>query len=169
MAIGRSLRLDATALEGLRVCALVHDIGKIAIPAELLTKPTTLSIWEMALVRSHVEAGYEVLRTIVFPWPVAEAVRQHHERLDGSGYLQGLAGASIIPQALILAVADTVEAMTTDRPYRFARGLEAALAVIEAGKGTLFDAPVVEACLDLFRHRGYAFPDPIVRPIGPAL
>ena len=159
VAIGRELQLDATALEGLRVCALVHDIGKIAIPNELLTKPTMPSVWEMALIRSHVEVGYEVLRTIEFPWPVAQAVRQHHERLDGSGYLLGLEGDAIIAEARILAVADTVEAMTTNRPYRYAQGLDAALAVISAGRQTLFDGAVVDACLSLFQEQGYAFPE----------
>lgn len=162
MAIGGELQLDATALEGLRVCALVHDIGKIAIPAELLTKPTALSVWELALIRSHVEVGYEVLRTIEFPWPVALAVRQHHERLDGSGYLLGLVGDAIIPEARILAVADTMEAMTTNRPYRFGLGVEAALAVISDGRQTLFDSTVVDACLKLFQEKGYRFPDTAV-------
>jgi PAS domain S-box-containing protein/putative nucleotidyltransferase with HDIG domain len=158
VAIGRELQLDATALEGLRVCALVHDIGKIAIPAELLSKPSVLSVWELALIRSHVEVGYEVLRTIDFPWPVAEAVRQHHERLDGSGYLLGLEGDAIIAEARILAVADTVEAMTTDRPYRFAKGLKAALDLIRTGRNSSFDGAVVDACLTLFEEKGYAFP-----------
>ena len=126
-AIGRELRLDPSTTEGLRISALVNDIGKIAIPAELLTKPTALSVWEMALIKSHVEVGYEVLSEIDFPWLVAKAVRQHHERLDGSGYLQGLEGEAIILEARILAVADTVEAMTTNRPYRFAKGLVEAM------------------------------------------
>lgn len=158
VAIGAELQLDATALEGLRVCALVHDIGKIGIPAELLSKPSVLSVWELALIRSHVEVGYEVLRTIEFPWPVAEAVRQHHERLDGSGYLLGLEGDAIITEARILAVADTVEAMTTDRPYRFAKGLKAALALIRTGRNSSFDGAVVDACLTLFEEKGYTFP-----------
>jgi putative nucleotidyltransferase with HDIG domain len=170
VAIGRELQLDATALEGLRVCALVHDIGKIAIPAELLTKPTLLSVWELALIRSHVEVGYEVLSTIAFPWPVAQAVRQHHERLDGSGYLLGLVGDAIIPEARILAVADTVEAMTTNRPYRYGQGIDAALAVICAGRESLFDGAVVDACLRLFQEKGYAFPESALghRPAQPA-
>lgn len=167
-AIGRELQLDASTLEGLRIAALVHDIGKIAIPAELLTKPTALSVWEMALIRSHVEVGYEMLRAIEFPWPVAEAVRQHHERLDGSGYLLGLQGDAIILEARILAVADTVEAMTTNRPYRFAKGLVEALEVVHAGKDTLFDGAVVEACLLLFRDRDYAFPESLARHGGHA-
>jgi len=148
----------------------VHDIGKIAIPAELLTKPTLLSVWELALIRSHVEVGYEVLSTIAFPWPVAQAVRQHHERLDGSGYLLGLVGDAIIPEARILAVADTVEAMTTNRPYRYGQGIDAALAVICAGRESLFDGAVVDACLRLFQEKGYAFPESALghRPAQPA-
>lgn len=133
-AIGRVLGLDASTMEGLRISALVHDIGKIAIPAELLTKPIALSVWEMALIKRHGEVGYEVLSEIDFPWPVAKAVHQIQERLDGSGYLQGLEGDAIILEARILAVADTVEAMTTDRPYRFAKGLVEALEVVSAGK-----------------------------------
>ena len=165
-AIGRELRLDPSTTEGLRISALVNDIGKIAIPAELLTKPTALSVWEMALIKSHVEVGYEVLSEIDFPWPVAKAVRQHHERLDGSGYLQGLEGEAIILEARILAVADTVEAMTTNRPYRFAKGLVEALEVVSAGKNTLFDGDVVEACLALFREKDYSFPQSLSRHGG---
>ena len=157
-AIGRVLGLDASTMEGLRISALVHDIGKIAITAELLTKPTALSVWEMALIKSHGEVGYEVLSEIDFPCPVAKAVHQHHERLDGSGYLQGLEGDAIILEARILAVADTVEAMTANRPYRFAKGLVEALEVVSAGKNTLFDGAVVEACLALFREKDYSFP-----------
>jgi putative nucleotidyltransferase with HDIG domain len=133
-AIGKELGLDASTMEGLRISALVRDIGKIAIPAELLTKPIALSAWEMALIKSHGEVGYEVLSEIDFPWPVAKAVHQHHERLDGSGYLQGLEGDAIILEASILAVADTVEAMTANRPYRFVNGLVEVLEVISAGK-----------------------------------
>ena len=147
-----------TAGHTVRVADLCVAIGKIGIPAELLSKPSVLSVWELALIRSHVEVGYEVLRTIEFPWPVAEAVRQHHERLDGSGYLLGLEGDAIMTEARILAVADTVEAMTTDRPYRFAKGLKAALALIRTGRNSSFDGAVVDACLTLFEEKGYTFP-----------
>ena len=166
VAIAQTLKLEALSVEGVRVCALVHDIGKVAIPAELLVKPTALSVWEMALIRSHVEVGYEVLRSIEFPWPVAQAVRQHHERLDGSGYLLGLSGDEIILEARILAVADTVEAMTTNRPYRFAKGLDAALEVVRSGRTTLFDSAVVDACLHLFLDENYRFPNSADRPGG---
>ena len=165
-AIGRELRLDPSTMEGLRISALVHDIGKIAIPAELLTKPTALSVWEMALIKSHLEVGYEVLSEIDFPWQVAKAVRQHSELLDGSAYLQGLEGEAIILEARILAVADTIEAMTTNRPYRFAKKLVEALEVVSAGKNTLFDGDVVEACLALFREKDYSFPQSLSRHGG---
>ncbi len=165
-AIGRVLGLDASTMEGLRISALVHDIGKIAIPAELLTKPIALSVWEMALIKSHGEVGYEVLSEIDFPWPVAKAVHQIQERLDGSGYLQGLEGDAIILEARILAVADTVEAMTTNRPYSFVNGLVEALEVVSTGKNTLFDGAVVEACLALFREKDYSFPQSLARHGG---
>jgi len=136
----------------------VHDIGKFAIPAEILVKPTALKKEEMALIRTHVQEGADVLLPIHFPWPVVEAVLHHHERFDGSGYPQGLAGEAICLEGRILGVADTVEAMATHRPYRFAKGLEPALAVIEAGRGTIYDPAVADACLRLFRQKGYQLP-----------
>jgi HD-GYP domain-containing protein (c-di-GMP phosphodiesterase class II) len=128
----------------------------------------------MALIRTHVQEGADVLLPIHFPWPVAEAVLHHHERLDGSGYPQGLAGEAISLEGRILGVADTVEAMATDRPYRFARGLEAALDVIEDGRGKIYDSAVADACLRLFRQKGYQLPSPQKRrelsaaPFAPA-
>ncbi|MEI6029778.1 MAG: HD domain-containing phosphohydrolase [Synechococcaceae cyanobacterium ELA739] len=156
-AIATAMQLSPQQVEGIRISGLVHDIGKFTIPAEILTKPTRLSPEELALVRTHAEAGYEALRPIAFPWPVAEAVRQHHERLDGSGYPQGLKGDQISLEARILAVADTVEAMATNRPYRHALGIEAALAIVEAEQGLHYDPAPVAACLKLFRQQGYAF------------
>ncbi len=155
VAIGAELGLDADQLEGLRICCLVHDIGKFAIPVEILTKPSRLKPVEFDLLCTHVQEGYDVLAPIHFPWPVAEAVRQHHERLDGSGYPQGLRGDAIGLWGRILGVADTVEAMATHRPYRFSKGIDVALDTIEAGRRQLFDPAVVEACLVLFRERGY--------------
>ena len=163
-ALAVELGLDAEQIEGIRISALVHDIGKFAIPAEILTKPTALKKEEMALVRTHVQVGVEVLRPIHFPWPVAEAVLHHPERLDGSGYPQGLQGDAISLGGRLLAVADTVEAMATHRPYRFSQGLEAALATIEAGRGSLYDPAAVDACLRLFRQKGYQLPGPEPRP-----
>jgi PAS domain S-box-containing protein/putative nucleotidyltransferase with HDIG domain len=159
-AIATAMGLDEHRIEGIRISGLVHDIGKFAIPAEILVKPTALKKEEMALIRTHVQEGADVLLPIHFPWPVAEAVLQHHERLDGSGYPQGLAGEAIGLEGRILAVADTVEAMATHRPYRFAKGLEAALAVIEAGRGKIYDPAVVDTCLRLFRQKGYQLPSP---------
>jgi len=156
-AIASELNLSAHQVEGIRISGLVHDIGKFTIPAEILTKPTRLSPQELALMRTHVEAGYAALRPIQFPWPVAEAVRQHHERLDGSGYPQGLKGDQICLEARILAVADTVEAMATNRPYRHSLGIEAALATVEAEQGLHYDSDAVAACLRLFRQQGYSF------------
>jgi HD-GYP domain-containing protein (c-di-GMP phosphodiesterase class II) len=129
---------------------MVHDVGKVTVPAEILTKPGRLSEIEFLLIKAHAEAGYEILRTIEFPWPVAELARQHHERLDGSGYPRGLTGDHILLEARILAVADVVEAMASDRPYRAALGLEAALAEIERGSGRLFDTSAVDACVRVF-------------------
>ncbi len=156
-AIATEMNLSPQQVEGVRISGLVHDVGKFTIPAEILTKPTRLSAEELALVRTHAEAGYEALRTIQFPWPVAEAVRQHHERLDGSGYPQGLKGDQICLEARILAVADTVEAMATNRPYRHSLGIAAALATVEAECGSHYDPVPVAACLRLFRGQGYAF------------
>jgi len=157
-AIAMELNLSAHLCEGIRITGLVHDIGKFTIPAEILTKPHGISPQELALLQTHAQAGYEALRQIKFPWPVAEAVWQHHERLDGSGYPHGLKGDQISLEARILAVADTVEAMASNRPYRVSPGLEAALAAVEAGMGSLFDTSVATACLRLFREKNYSLP-----------
>ncbi len=156
-AIGRELGLPEAEVEGLRITALVHDLGKTVVPMEILSKPGKLQQSEMVIVQGHVLAGYNVLKGIEFPWPVAATVLQHHERLDGSGYPHGLTGEEISLWARILAVADVVEAMSSHRPYRPARGLEAALAEIEAGKGARYDPAVVNACLAVFRQ-GFALP-----------
>ena len=157
-AIAVELNLSAHQCEGIRITGLVHDIGKFTIPAEILTKPNRISPQELALLQTHAQAGYEALRQIQFPWPVAEAVWQHHERLDGSGYPQGLKGDQISLEARILAVADTVEAMASNRPYRVSPGIEMGLATVESGMGSLFDARVVVACLRLFREKNYNLP-----------
>ena len=157
-AIAIELNLSAHLCEGIRITGLVHDIGKFTIPAEILTKPNRISPQELALLQTHAQAGYEALRQIKFPWPVAEAVWQHHERLNGTGYPRGLKGDQISLEGRILAVADTVEAMASNRPYRVSPGLEAGLAAVEAGMGSLFDASVVTACLRLFREKNYGLP-----------
>ncbi len=145
--------------EGLRIAAAIHDIGKILVPAEILTKPGRISEVEFSLIKQHSLAGYDILAEIHFERPVAEIVLQHHERLDGSGYPNGLEAAAILPEARILAVADVVEAMSSHRPYRAALGIEAALAEIEAGSGTLYAPDVAAACLRVVRDQGFAFSD----------
>ena len=157
-AIGREMGLDEARLEGIYLGCMVHDMGKVAIPSEILTKPSRLTDIEMQMVRQHVQTSYEILKDIPFFWPIADMVFQHHERLDGSGYPRGLKGEQIILEARILAVADTIEAMAAHRPYRAAIGLDAALKVIEDGRGSLFDVAVVDACLRLFHEKHYQLP-----------
>ena len=157
--IATRLSWSVEAVERLRIAALVHDIGKITIPAEILSKPSRLTETEFALIKSHSAAAYEILAPIDFGGPVADIVLQHHERLDGSGYPQGLRSDEILPGARILAVADVVEAMVTHRPYRPALPLEQALAEIEGGAGSRYDAAASETAVRLFREEGFAFSD----------
>ena len=157
-AIGTELGLTEHQVTGLRVAGSVHDVGKISVPAEILSKPTRLSPAEFAIVKTHAQQGYEILKDIDFPWPIANAVWQHHERLDGSGYPRGLRGDEISLEARILAFADVVESMSTHRPYRAALGLEPAFAELESKSGTLFDPAVIAACIKLFREKGYQLP-----------
>ena len=157
-AIGRELGWSEAQLQGLRVAAMVHDIGKISISAELLTKPTRLSHAEWEIIHGHPETGFTILKDIPFAWPVAEIVRQHHERLDGSGYPLGLKADEILPEAKVLAVADVVEAMSAFRPYRPAIELETVLREIEVQAGSLLDADVVRICAALFREKKFALP-----------
>ena len=151
-AIATEMGLDASTVRGIGVAAGIHDVGKIAVPAELLNRPGALSETEHQLVREHVIKGFQIIEAVPFPWPVADMVLQHHERLDGSGYPFGLADADILLGSRVLAVADTVEAMASHRPYRAAKGLARGLEHIEAQSATLFDADVVAACLRLFRR-----------------
>jgi PAS domain S-box-containing protein/putative nucleotidyltransferase with HDIG domain len=155
VAIAAELDLPQEQTHGLYLAAVIHDVGKIMIPAEILSKPAPLSPPERQLIEQHAEAGYEIVKDIDFPWPIAETVRQHHERLDGSGYPRRLTDDAILPTARILAVADVVESMMSHRPYRPALGLEAALFEIEAGSGSLYDAAAVAACTALFRKKGF--------------
>ena len=157
--IGHELGLDADRSEGLRIAASIHDIGKIYVPGEILVRPGKLSAIEFEIVKSHVQVGYDIVRKIDSPWPVAEIVYQHHERLDGSGYPRGLKADDIILEARILAVADTVEAMSSHRPYRPGLGLDAALAQVQSDAGTKLDPGAVAACIRLFRDKGYQLPD----------
>ena len=149
MAIGRQLGWDNERIQAIYMAAMVHDIGKMAVPSDILTKPSRLTDLEMQLVQGHVEAGYQILKDIPFPWPIADMVRQHHERLDGSGYPNKLFGEQICEEARVLAVADTLEAMASHRPYRPAKGLAAALDEIKAESGVKLDSRVVEAAFRL--------------------
>ena len=156
-AIARELALPFTRIEGIRMSGDIHDIGKIYVPAEILSKPGHITAIEYSIIKNHAQAGYEILRTIDFPWPLAEIVHQHHERLDGSGYPAGLSGDKILLEAKILAVADVVEAMSSHRPYRPSFGIEAALDEVSKNRGRLYDAAIVDACLRLFREKEFSF------------
>ena len=158
VAIGAEIGWDARRLEGLRVAGCLHDLGKITVPSEILAKPGKLTPIELLLIKQHPQASYDILKGIEFPWPVAEIALQHHERLDGGGYPQGLKDGAILPEAKILAVADTIEAMSSHRPYRPGLGIDKALAEVERGRDSAYDADVVDACLRLFREKGYAVP-----------
>ena len=158
-AIAAKLNLPLHTIEGVNLSALIHDIGKIAIPAEILTKPTGLSNFELAMLRNHVQTGYDILKNIHFPWNLAQIVLEHHERIDGSGYPNGIKGDSICEEARIIAVADTVEAISSDRPYRKSRGIDAALEEIRVNSGKLYDAKVVDACLNVFQEDHFEFPE----------
>jgi PAS domain S-box-containing protein/putative nucleotidyltransferase with HDIG domain len=155
-AIAREMGEDARVVEGVHFGALIHDIGKIQIPAEMLAKPTRLSKLEFEIIKTHAQAGYDILKGIDFPWPVAQMVLQHHERIDGTGYPNGAKGEELLIESRILAVADVVEAMSSHRPYRPGLGLEPALTEIESKRGTAFDARAVDACLRLFREKRFA-------------
>lgn len=150
-AIAGEMGLPAERINGIRTAASVHDLGKLSVPAEILSKPGRLSEIEMGLIKTHVQAGYEILAGIEFPWPVARIVLEHHERRDGTGYPLELAGDEILLEASILTVADVVEAMASYRPYRPANGIAPALAEIEAYRGSRYAPEAVDACLALFR------------------
>ncbi len=150
--LARGLGLSDEEVEGIRIAGLVHDIGKVAIPAEILTKPARLNTLEFRMVQTHPEAGYEMLQSIDFPWPVADMVRQHHERMDGSGYPLGLLGDDILMGARCLAVADVVEAISSHRPYRPGLGVGEAKMELQKNRGTIYDANVVDVCLSLMEE-----------------
>jgi putative two-component system response regulator len=154
-AIANELGLSEHMIEGIKLASVVHDVGKISISSTILTKPGNLSDDEFDLIHQHPELGYEILKGIDFPWPIAQTVWQHHERLDGSGYPHGLQGDEILLEARIIAVADVIEAMATNRPYRLGLGIEKALEEVEQQRGKKFDAEVVDAALTLFREKGY--------------
>lgn len=157
VAIAKTLQLPAEQVEGIHLASVVHDIGKIRVPAEILNKPGRLTRLEFELIKEHAQNGYEILKTIDFPWPIAQIVWQHHERLDGSGYPRALVSEQILLEAKILVVADVVESMISHRPYRAALGLDAALEEITINKGKLFDTLIVDTCVTLFRELDFHF------------
>ena len=154
-AISTEMGLSADQRDFIRTASAIHDIGKISIPAEILSKSTKLTDMEFNLIKTHAQSGHDILKDIEFPWPVADVVLQHHERMDGSGYPQGLKGNDIFLEARIMAVADVVEAIASHRPYRPSLGIDCALDEISRNKGILYDADVVDACLKLFQEKGY--------------
>ncbi|MBW6486433.1 MAG: HD-GYP domain-containing protein [Syntrophobacterales bacterium] len=153
-AIATEMGLPEEKIQGIRMAGSIHDIGKISIPAEILSKPTKLTDIEFAMIKEHAQRGFELLKDVESPWPLAEIVLQHHERMDGSGYPGKLKGEEILIEARILSVADVVEAMASHRPYRPALGIDAALAEIENNRGIFYDNAVADACLRLFRVKG---------------
>ncbi len=156
-AITNVLKLDEKIREGIRMTALIHDLGKIYVPSEILSKPGKISDIEFELVKSHPGVGFDILKHIDFPWPIAKCVYQHHERVNGSGYPEGLTGGEIITEAKIIAVADVVEAISSHRPYRAALGMEAALDEIITYSGILYDKEVVDACVEVLKKEEFRF------------
>ncbi|MDI6688456.1 MAG: HD domain-containing protein [Desulfobacterales bacterium] len=155
--IAKEMGFSRDKITGIRMAGALHDIGKIAIPVEILSKPGQLNGMEFELIRDHPQIGYNILKSIKFPWPVAKIVLQHHERMDGSGYPQGLSGEGILLEARILGVADVVEAMTSNRPYRAALGIDKGLEEISINRGKLYDIKVVDTCLKLFKENKFKF------------
>jgi PAS domain S-box-containing protein len=154
-AIATEMKLSVDQIDGIRMAATIHDLGKISVPADILSKPTKLTALEFSLIKTHSQSGYDILKDIDFPWPVARIVLEHHERMNGSGYPNGLTGDNLLMESRILSVADVVESMGSHRPYRPSLGIEAALEEIEKNRGTLYDNTVADACLRLFREKGY--------------
>jgi PAS domain S-box-containing protein/putative nucleotidyltransferase with HDIG domain len=154
-AIAKKMNLSEEQIKGIQTAGFIHDIGKMYIPADILSKPGKLSSIEMQLIRTHPQAGYDIMKDIEFPWPVARIILEHHERMDGSGYPNGVLNNDILPEARIIAVADVVDAMASHRPYRPTLGIDAALGEIEKNKGVLYDSTAVDACLMLFREEGF--------------
>jgi len=157
--VGQAMGMDETRLEGMQLAAMVHDVGLIRVPSEILSRPRRLSPEEFELVKLHVEAGYQILKDVPFPWPIADIIRQHHEHMDGSGYPNGLRGEQMLPEARILHVCDSIEAMISHRPFRRAYSTERALEELLAHKSTRYDPQVVDIIVRLFRNEGYQFPD----------
>ncbi|MDD5717967.1 MAG: PAS domain S-box protein [Sulfuricurvum sp.] len=156
-AIARKMELDEETIQGIHFAAIIHDVGKIHVPSEILAKPGHLSDIEFMLIKIHPQAGYDILKEVTFPWPIADIILQHHEKMDGSGYPQGLKGEEILLEAKIICVADVVEAMSSHRPYRASLGIEPSLAEIKRGRGSWYDTAVVDACLKLFEEKEFEF------------
>jgi len=156
-AIAKEMGFPADKIVGIHIAGMLHDIGKIAIPAEILSKPGRLSKTEFDLIKEHSQVGYDILKSIKFPWPVAQIVLQHHERINGFGYPNGLLGREMLIEAKIMGVADVVEAMASHRPYRPALGIDKALEEISINKGKIYDAEAVNACLKVFKDNGFKF------------
>jgi PAS domain S-box-containing protein len=155
--IAQEMGLTEDEVDGIRMAGVIHDLGKISVPAEILSKPGKLSPLEFSLIKTHPQTGYDILKGIDFQWPIASIVLQHHERLDGSGYPNGLLGSEIMKESKILAVSDVVEAMSSHRPYRATLGVDAALAEITKNKDILFDAEVVETTVEQFTKKDFNF------------
>jgi len=153
--IAAEMGLSKHKIEGVRTAGVIHDIGKICVPTQILSKPGKITEHEFGIIKTHPEVGYNILKKIDFPWPIAQIVYQHHERMDGSGYPQGLSGKDILLEARIMAVADVVEAMASHRPYRPALGIDIALEEIEKNKGGVYDPEVVDACLRIFKEEKF--------------
>ncbi|UCG79942.1 MAG: HD-GYP domain-containing protein, partial [Desulfobacterales bacterium] len=154
-AIATELGISEDRIQGIRLAGVIHDIGKISVPGEILSKPGKISENELGIIKDHSQVGHDILKPVDFPWPIAQIVQQHHEKMDGSGYPGGVSGENILLEARILTVADVVEAMASHRPYRAALGIDVALSEISKGRGTLYDPKVVDACLRLFKDKGY--------------
>jgi PAS domain S-box-containing protein len=157
VAIAEELKMSDEKINSIRIASIIHDIGKIAVPAEILSKPGRLNELEFNMIKTHPRMSYDILSTIEFLYPIAEIVYQHHERIDGSGYPQGLKGDEIVIEAKVLMVADVVEAMASHRPYREALGIDTALEEIIRKKGILYDERVADACVLLFKEKGFIF------------
>ncbi len=155
VAIAHELGLPKNRKEGIRMAGMIHDLGKISVPAEIISKPTYLTKAEFALIQTHPRRGFDIMSDLEFPWPIAKIVLQHHEKIDGSGYPEGLKADDILLEAKIIGVADVVEAISSHRPYRPALGVDYAIAQIERNKGILFDSSVVEACIQVITEKKY--------------
>ncbi|MBT3754651.1 MAG: HD domain-containing protein [Candidatus Cloacimonetes bacterium] len=157
LAIANKLELSEDKKDCVRIAAMIHDIGKINIPVEILSKPGIVNQYELELMQNHPQAGYDILKEIDFPWPVADAVHQHHERIDGSGYPKGLKGEEILIEARVIYVADVVEAMSSHRPYRPSKGIGIALEELKKNRGILYDEHITDICLELFEKEDFKF------------